>query len=128
MKLFVYGTLKRGYGNHRLLRDATFLGQDTTTDKFMLVDCGFPYMFRPKLDLLLSGIPEKRVVGEVFETFNPEIVKDLDRLEGVEYGHYSREVIEVEEFGEVQAYIACSPSALPPCPVVNDKYVWGHHD
>ena len=124
MKLFVYGTLKRGYGNHRLLRDAAFLGQAATTDKFMLVDCGFPYMFRPKFNLL----PQKRVLGEVFETFNPEIVKDLDSLEGVEYGHYSREVIEVEEFGEVQTYIACSPSALPPCPVVNDRYVWGHHD
>ena len=26
MKLFVYGTLKRGYGNNRLLREATFIG------------------------------------------------------------------------------------------------------
>ena len=32
----VYGTLKRGYGNHMLLADSVFIGEGYTEDKYPL--------------------------------------------------------------------------------------------
>ena len=44
MKIFVYGTLKRGYGNNRLLTDSEFLGEHSTSPSFDLIDGGVPFM------------------------------------------------------------------------------------
>jgi gamma-glutamylaminecyclotransferase len=40
--LFVYGTLKRGKGNHYFLEKAKFLGEAKTVEKFALYDIGVP--------------------------------------------------------------------------------------
>lgn len=80
-KVFVYGTLKNGYGNHYLLRDSAFLGKGTTIeDHFTMFDGGFPYV-----------INEGRfhVRGEVYEVNNERVMESLDRLEGVPT-HYQR--------------------------------------
>lgn len=95
-KVFVYGTLKKGYGNNRLLQGSSFLGKDKTKEEYILGDVGFPYAFpsyvfseiTPPQDLF------KPVLGEVYEV-DEETFSRLDHLEGVPY-HYKREVIETE--------------------------------
>lgn len=73
MKIFVYGTLKRGYGNHDwFLHDSAFLGEGTTQGKFDMIDVGFPMIF-PVDD-------GDRVAGEVYE-IGTETLRKLDRLE-----------------------------------------------
>ena len=73
--IWVYGTLKRGKGNHRFLSEggATFLGNARTEPAFTMLHLGgFPGVVR-------AG---KTVVhGELYEV-NDEILGRLDRLEG----------------------------------------------
>lgn len=70
--LFVYGTLKRGYHNHRLLADAIFEGE-YEAHGFSLLDFGaFPGM--------IDG--PGSVHGEVYQ-ITKEMLPALDRLEGV---------------------------------------------
>jgi gamma-glutamylaminecyclotransferase len=79
-KVFVYGTLKKGYGNHRLLKDSTFLGNALTFEKFTLYDGGFPYLGR---------YGASQIIGEVYEV-DDDTLSDLDRLEGVGHNFYDR--------------------------------------
>ena len=74
--LFVYGTLKSGFGNHkRYLGDSACLGQAVTLDRFDMLDVGFP--------VLLPQQNEKayRVLGEVYEVDEPRATR-IDQLEG----------------------------------------------
>lgn len=72
MKLFVYGTLKRGYGNHRLMYGAEYLGNGFIKD-FVVHDFGRCPGIRPSE----GGV----VHGELFEVPD-DILPRLDRLEG----------------------------------------------
>jgi gamma-glutamylcyclotransferase (GGCT)/AIG2-like uncharacterized protein YtfP len=74
MKVFVYGTLQRGEGNHHLLADAEFLGAAVTVRRFGMTDVGFPFMLRePAL---------ARVCGELYDIGDDaECLYRLDRLE-----------------------------------------------
>lgn len=76
MKCFVYGTLKRGYGNHdRLLAGKEFLGIARTVDTFDMINASFPVIVPNE-----QGFP---VVGEVFDiTGDTATLDGLDRLEG----------------------------------------------
>lgn len=81
-RVFVYGTLKHGHGNHRLLRkcNAKFLGYDTITQRFKMADMvGFPGLFRPQP---VSDKDEPQTFyGEVYAV-NQEGLDSLDLLEG----------------------------------------------
>jgi len=100
-RIFVYGTLLKGEGNHGLLEDALFLGEVTTLPIYTLVHLGgFP-------GLLTSG--RQGVRGEVYEVDAQQLWK-LDRLEG-HPGFYRRmpvELASMEPLGVVEAYF------LPP--------------
>lgn len=77
--VFVYGTLKRGYGNHRILKNSFFHGVYQTEPNFSLYDGVFPYAFD-------KGGEEIR--GELYDV-DDETLHRLDMLEGVPY-HYNR--------------------------------------
>lgn len=118
-RVFVYGTLKRGHGNHSLLREAKFIGEALTIKKFRLFDVGFPY-----------AVPSQkgaRLKGEVYEVNSPEIMRALDWLEGFPH-HYDRQVITVElESGEkVDAwiYVVKTPEGKEIKPI-NGVVAWG---
>ena len=97
-RVFVYGTLKRGFPNHRYLAGATFLGNAVMSDAYPLVVGGT--WFTPYL------IPEKgvghRVMGEIWDV--PEhMMPSLDRLESVHLPNgYRRQIapVIVEGSGE----------------------------
>ena len=99
-KVFVYGSLLAGFGNHGLLKEATFLGEDETPEGFGIVSLGgFPGA------LHVDG--NKKVIGEVYEV-NEDNFKRLDRLEGYNSerptnGFYNRELINTK-FGEAYIY------------------------
>ncbi len=78
-KVFVYGTLKRGYGNHRLLEGSLFLGEALTKGEFTLYDGGFPYLKE-------NGFSQ--IKGELYQV-DDETFERLDHLEGYP-SHYNR--------------------------------------
>jgi len=72
MNIFVYGTLKRGHRNNRLLATSTFVGEAVTAPYWRLGTCGsFPILQRGK----------GHVYGEVFKV-NRTTLRRLDQLEG----------------------------------------------
>lgn len=97
MKLFVYGTLKRGYWNHRsYLGDAEFIGEGQTKKEYAMAGRGVPYLIR-------SRTYAAPIRGEVFE-FDPSggALKRLDRLEGA-YDRV-RGVIQMDNGKRITAY------------------------
>lgn len=76
--MFVYGTLKRGFGNNdRCLKGAIFKGEATTTTAtYRMLRIGFPIVF----DALLSEVGSY-ISGEIFQV-DVEHIATCDRLEG----------------------------------------------
>lgn len=87
-RVFVYGTLKRGIHNHRLLETSDFIGEAYTVDTFRMYQTGFPVLF-------LSDDPNARsVFGEVYDV-NDETLARLDQLES-EGRMYDRKKVNVQ--------------------------------
>jgi len=80
IKVFVYGSLKRGYWNSYILENSEFIGE-AEIKGYDLFDVGsFPAIveqipFEDRFEL-------KRVQGEIY-LVDPDTVERLDRLEGV---------------------------------------------
>lgn len=99
VKLFVYGTLRREECAHELLskNGAKFIRECQTHPRYQLYDQGsFPGM----------TIEDKPggVHGELFEV-SDRCLEDTDRYEGVDYGLFSREEIEIDSGEKVIAYL-----------------------
>lgn len=91
--VFVYGTLKKGYRNHTLLRGSKFLGEFQTATKLRLYTNGiYPMIVRDE-----TGYP---VSGELYEVDN-DTLKNLHRLEGVPF-LYDCAAVELEGFSDPQ--------------------------
>jgi len=86
--IFVYGSLKRGYGLHHLLESQSFRGPATTCPLYRIFDLGsYPG---------LVDWPEGLAVqGEVYQV-NAECLKRLDEAEGVDEGLYARRVVKLQ--------------------------------
>lgn len=105
MKVFVYGTLLSGFGNHiRFLEDregAKLLGEGRTKPEFTMYNVGaFP-------GVMLEG--DTSILGEIYEV-SEEVATNLDYLEGVNFtnpekGLYRRETITLQSGEEVLIYI-----------------------
>jgi gamma-glutamylcyclotransferase (GGCT)/AIG2-like uncharacterized protein YtfP len=100
--VFVYGTLKRGYGNHGILSDAIFLGKATTKKKWAMIDNAngsFPYM-------LEENEKGYHVEGEVYLVDDSEL-QNLDFLEGYPT-HYTKQDIDLiykDDLSETKAVV-----------------------
>lgn len=87
-KLFVYGTLKKGRSNHEtFLSNAKFEGVAKTTKSIWgLMDLGaYPAMTYGTM----------QVEGEMYSVTDLEMAR-IDRLEGLEWGLYERDMIHVD--------------------------------
>src|SRR6185369_16266286 len=80
LKVFVYGTLKKGFGNHGVLGKSKFIKKSTMFG--VLLNLGGYPGFLPKQ----TGMG---VHGEVYEVPDLETLNALDLLEGHPY-HYVR--------------------------------------
>lgn len=102
--VFVYGSLLRGFGNHkRHLGDAEYVGMDVTAQRYRMVSLGsFPMVFKRSSIEGINRSPANRVrshslfrpiAGEVYKVSDREL-RALDALEG--NGHfYTREQVEM---------------------------------
>jgi gamma-glutamylcyclotransferase (GGCT)/AIG2-like uncharacterized protein YtfP len=84
-RVFVYGTLKRGFCNHRLLEGCEFFGSAATVPTFKMIETGFP--------VIMPDPDGKPVSGEVY-TVDDQTLERLDRQER-EGLSYDRELIDV---------------------------------
>ncbi|MDZ7697722.1 MAG: gamma-glutamylcyclotransferase family protein [Deltaproteobacteria bacterium] len=71
--VFLYGTLKRGFGNHHFLDGSRFLGKAITKKKYALYVSGIPFV--------IENEPVSQISGEVYEVDEDTLAR-LDRLEG----------------------------------------------
>lgn len=101
--LFVYGTLKRGEKNSRLLADQEFVGEATTAPRYRVFDLG------PWPGLVRDDANGLAVRGELFAV-SECCLTELDEFEE-DAGAFVRERIEVDGHEGVWAYYL---SATPP--------------
>ncbi len=115
--VFVYGTLKRGEHNHRLMDGAEYVC-DTHASNCVLVDLGgCPGM------IIGSAEPECAAKGEVFKFEDVRVLRTLDQLEQ-EGSLYKRIMIPLYIEDEVRmcwTYVLLY--ALPFKAIINDG-VW----
>ena len=91
-KVFVYGSLRKGHGNHGLLHSAKFLRQDITSPEFTMYDLGaFP---------AVTTEGGTAIHGELYEV-DDETFQRLDILEGYP-DFYDRMLL---SFGEDRAWM-----------------------
>ncbi|PWA34364.1 butirosin biosynthesis, BtrG-like protein [Artemisia annua] len=101
--IFSYGTLKKGFANHKLMqtlisqKDAVFIGNYTTDLKLPLVQGphGVPFLLN-----LPCTTSSHRVSGELYSVTDVGLQR-LDVLEGVTLGHYERLPIGLRQVGGV---------------------------
>lgn len=94
MKLFVYGTLKQGFGNHVLLKDSTLIGTLELPGYSMHSFGWFPVITPSQRD---------SVVGELYE-IDEDTLARCDRLEG-HPSFYQRITEHDSEHGEFYVYV-----------------------
>ncbi len=102
MKIFVYGTLRRGGSNHHLLLEgrAEFVARARTPPAFELLDLGaFPAMVAGGTTSVLG---EVYVVSERLRE-RLDILEDVPRL-------YHRTAITLEDGAEVETYLLADVS------------------
>lgn len=129
--VFVYGTLKRGLYNHRLLErgNARFMGEVRTKRAqhvMLLADAGYPYLVKSTTD-------DARVIDGELYSVDDDTLTLLDELEEVSTGMYTRETIEVERLDGARAteeayyYLAGDREDLARLPRI-DAYDKALHD
>lgn len=94
--LAVYGTLKRGYGNNRLLNTSEFVGEDIIkTDMTMISMGGFP-------GLVDTPGVKNDIHIEVFKVTSQDVAERIDGLEGYPGWYNKKEVDTV--YGPAKIY------------------------
>ena len=68
----MYGTLRKGFSNHRLLRNSKFVGKGRTKEKYKMTADSIPFVSEKE--------KISHIVGEVYEV-DKETLRKLDRLE-----------------------------------------------
>ena len=108
VRLFVYGTLKRGFVREDLMAGATFECRATTQRGYALHDLGaYP---------ALVAATEGTVIGEVYWVDAEHLVA-LDRYEGCPE-LYRRESIVLDDGSRAEAYVM-SAARVRDCPRID---------
>lgn len=95
IKLFVYGTLKKGYSNHRALEGAKFIGNCKTLPLYRMIDFGgFP-------GVLPKG--NTAITGEMYLVSHQQM-KRIDLIEGYPV-FYTRVPIRTGAYGTALMYM-----------------------
>lgn len=112
-KLFVYGTLKRGFSRAAVLQGETFLGLAKTEARYRLLNCGN----YPGLVEASEGVS---IEGELWD-ISPDCLQRLDEIEGVGIQLYQRTKVSLQiphDREDVETYLyRQSIEGLPDCGV-----------
>lgn len=106
----VYGTLRKGCGNHRVMGSSELLGTVVTNPSFtMFNNGGFPFVFP-------SG--ETPITLEIYNVSDQGTLRDIYGLEGYtgERNHPRNwyDTVDVEtEFGTAEIFVCKNPPNLP---------------
>ncbi|MGK0186479.1 MAG: gamma-glutamylaminecyclotransferase [Verrucomicrobiales bacterium] len=92
MKIFVYGTLKRGHALHDALQAQQFVGETRTAPQFRLFCLGS----YPGMVMATSGAAGQAIEGEVWEV-DDACLAQLDEIEAVDEGEYERVLIPLQQ-------------------------------
>ena len=87
MKIFVYGSLKKGKKLHYFLKKSKFLGEAETCDKYPMIlskSKWYPYLIEKK-DV------GYKIKGEVYE-ISPSLLKKLDKVEEAPFYYYRKKI------------------------------------
>jgi gamma-glutamylcyclotransferase (GGCT)/AIG2-like uncharacterized protein YtfP len=77
--VFVYGSLKRGFRNHRLLAGSRLVGSGLTEPRYRLINLG-PYPALIEASWLPTADEPLSITGELYRIDGPTLA-ELDRLE-----------------------------------------------
>lgn len=84
---FVYGSLRKGLGNHHVVQSCTQQEDGVLEHGFRMRSLGgFPAVFK------VTEVAETTIVIEVYEVHNEDVARGLDMLEGYP-SFYNREVV-----------------------------------
>jgi gamma-glutamylcyclotransferase (GGCT)/AIG2-like uncharacterized protein YtfP len=127
VKVFVYGTLKRGYRNDYFLESAQFVGTGQTVGRFRMLLAGFPVLQWRGHRMTPHHAP---VRGEVYEC-DAATVERLDRLES-NGSMYDRQIKRIRldsgKVIEAQTYIGISRAwrsrKQPTAEIINGVHEW----
>jgi len=107
--LFVYGSLKKGFDNHHLLKKYTRrIGKAITMGKFGMFEDSFgnyPY---------LIPVPQMRIHGELYEIHRKELLEKLDRFEGYPDYYERKKILVKTHRGTVRAFVYIQPNTAIP--------------
>ena len=113
MFVFVYGSLKKGFPNHRLLKGAEYICSTHTREHYAMLDLHeFPGVVR---DLNISPIS-----GEVYD-LESITIEQLDIFEG---SWYSRDSVELEAGFSAQMYFLRQIPADPEYSRIVEIGIW----
>lgn len=94
-KIAVYGSLKRGYGNHALLRNSRLIRSQVINIPFTMIDLGaFPGLIRNNND--------NQYFVEIYEV-TPEVYRTIETLEGYP-NFYTKHSFDLED-EEIEIYV-----------------------
>lgn len=114
--IFVYGTLKRGGSNHRLMAGQRYRGVAVTAPKYRIIDLG------PHPGLIRDDASGLSVRGELWEVDDTALAV-LDEFEGIP-GDFVREAVAVAGGSEVvEAYFWTR--GIPPGAPTGDRWPRG---
>lgn len=87
MRVFVYGTLKRGHCRAHFLQGQTFLGEARSQSLYRLMNCG-------EYPGLIDAIDGLSIEGELWDV-DARCLVELDREECIDVGLYARRIIQL---------------------------------
>lgn len=94
----VYGTLKRGYGNNRLMPKDSFVDTGVTKNRYTLYDGGIPFVS--------DEVETSQIAVELFEVKDEETIKRIDSLEGHPSWYIRKEIPVIDSKGnEVNCWL-----------------------
>lgn len=112
----VYGTLKKGHGNHILLEGSEFIGQGITKEKYHMASSGIPYLIDTR----------DRDYQAIIETYRVDnrTLKRLDALEGHPHFYERKSTVVIVDGQEIESfiYILNGDTKCSPAPLVNPSH------
>ena len=90
--IFVYGSLKRGFDNNDILKDAQYLCKAETVRSFAMFEetsGNYPYLLKNR------NKGYSKIKGELYKIYRKDILEKIDNFEGAP-DYYKREKIKVK--------------------------------